>query len=120
MIMRIVYLALALFTIFLVVGCSNNQDNVNSTNEDSYDYARESAWNFVKEKGWDDAAKENGQSVNITKTIADNNYELLDNTYEGKEVLLVSFEDKENVVVGTPPILIDTNTNKVIGYMPGE
>ena len=56
----------------------------------------------------------------MKKMIANNSYELLDKTYEGKEILIVSFEDKENVVVGTPLILIDPNLNEVIGYMPGE
>jgi hypothetical protein len=41
----------------------------------------------------------------VKKTIVDNGYELLDDNYEGKEVLSVSFEDKENSVVGTPLIL---------------
>ncbi len=112
--MRIVYLSLALFTIFLVAGCSNNQDKVNVINKDSYDDARESAWNFVKEKGWDDTAKENWQHSKIKKTIAaDDDHKFLGKAYkenyEGKEVLFVSFE-------GTPSILIDPNTNKVIGY----
>ncbi|MCI2255547.1 hypothetical protein L2D08_14325 [Domibacillus sp. PGB-M46] len=96
---------------------SNNQDDTSTINKDGYDDARKSAWDFVKEKSWDDWAEENWQSANVTKTIADNNYELLDSTYEGTKVLLVSFEDKENLVIGTPPILIDPNTNKVIGYM---
>ncbi|ARK25037.1 hypothetical protein SporoP37_10515 [Sporosarcina sp. P37] len=39
---------------------------------------------------------------------------------KNKEVLTVSFEDAENVVTGTPQILIDPNTYKVIGYMPTE
>ena len=51
---------------------------------------------------------------------ADDSYELLDETYEGKEVLSVSFEDKKNVVVGTPLILVAPDTNEVIGYMLGE
>lgn len=44
----------------------------------------------------------------------------MDKTYEGREVLLVTFEDKENVVVGTPLILLDSETNHVVGYMLGE
>ncbi|MGG3452301.1 YobA family protein [Domibacillus aminovorans] len=110
---RIVYLALSLWTLFLVTGCSNNQDDVNTTNKDSDDYAREIAWDFVKETGWDDGVKEEWQRAKVTKTIADNNYQFLGkaykDNYEGKEALFVSFE-------GAPSILIDPNTNKVIGY----
>lgn len=109
-----------LCVLFFIAGCSNNQDNMNAINKDGYDDARESAWDFVKEKGWDDRAEENWQSANVTKTIADNNSEFLDNDYEEKELLLISFKDKENVVLGTPSILIAPDTNKVIGYMPSE
>lgn len=56
----------------------------------------------------------------MKKTNADNSYEFLDKTYDGKEVLMVSFEDKDNVVLGTPLILVDPITNEVIGYMPSE
>ena len=40
--------------------------------------------------------------------------------YVGKEVAAVSFQDKENVVNGTPLILVDLDTNAVVGYMPSE
>jgi hypothetical protein len=93
------------------------RDKENLLNLINYDEVREIAWNFLIDKGWNGSAKENGQNAKVTKTIADSNYELLDNSYEGKQVVLVSFEDKENVVVGTPLVLIDPNINKVIGYM---
>ena len=106
------YLAL---TAFLIVGCSNNQDVGNITETDSYENVREVAWEFIEEKGWNDNAKEGWQSAKVEKIIADNSYELLDKTYEGKEILSVSFEDKGYVVAGTPVILVDPDLNKVIG-----
>ena len=118
--MKLLYLAITAFLILLVVGCSNNQDVGNITDTDSYENVRKIAWEFIEEKGWNDAAKEGWQSAKVKKMIADNSYELLDKTYEGKEVLIVSFEDKENVVVGTPLILVDPDLNVVIGYMAGE
>ncbi|MGB5946964.1 hypothetical protein [Paenisporosarcina sp.] len=45
---------------------------------------------------------------------------MLDTRYEGNEVAAVSFHDKDNVVVGTPLILVDLETNEVVGYMPSE
>ncbi|MFS0688809.1 hypothetical protein AB1K89_06165 [Sporosarcina sp. 179-K 8C2 HS] len=56
----------------------------------------------------------------MAETIADDKYVLLDENYDGKEVLVVSFEDIDNVVTGTPSIIVDPNTNEVIGYMPSE
>ncbi|WP_214483786.1 hypothetical protein [Bacillus sp. SM2101] len=114
------YLAITVFTALLLEGCSDNQNAKNQSEIDGYIEARESAWNFVKEKGWYDTAKDNWQSAGVTKVVVNNNYELLDKTYEGKEVLSVSFEDKENSIVGAPLILIEPYTNKVIGYMPSE
>ncbi|MGD7051691.1 MULTISPECIES: hypothetical protein [Bacillaceae] len=114
------YFVIALFFAILLVGCSNNQNEENQSETDSYNEVREVAWDFTKDKGWDDTAKGNWQSAEVRKVIVDNNYEFLDKTYEGKEALSVSFEDKENTVVGTPLVLIDIDTNKVIGYMPSE
>ena len=104
----------------LLVGCSNNQDAGNATNKDEYGKVREVAWKFVEAKGWTDTSKEDWQSAEVNKAIADNSYELLDKAYEGREILTVSFEDKVNVVVGTPLIRVDSETNEVIGYMAGE
>ena len=117
--MKLKFLYLAI-TAFLIVGCSNNQEVGNITDTDSYENVREVAWAFIEEKGWNDNAEKDWKSAEVKKMIANNSYELLDKTYEGKEILIVSFEDKENVVVGTPLILIDPNLNEVIGYMPGE
>lgn len=119
--MKFVYLAITGFcTILLVVACSNHRDVGNAADTENYSKAREVAWEFIKEKGWNDSAKKGWQSAKVKKITADNNYEILDKTYEGKEVVVVSFEDKENVVVGTPLILVDPRLNKVVGYMPGE
>ena len=114
------YLAITAFLILLVFGCSNNQDVGNITKTDSYEKVREVAWDFIEEKGWTDTAKEGWQSAKVEKIIADSSYELLDKTYEGKEILSVSFEDKEYVVAGTPVILVDPDLNKIIGYIAGE
>ncbi|MFJ8064600.1 hypothetical protein ACIQYS_08210 [Psychrobacillus sp. NPDC096426] len=88
--------------------------------EDNYENVRRIAWDFLKENGWNDRANEEWKSATITKIIADKKHVFLDKSYEGKEVLSVSFEDKENVVVGPPLILVDTDTNEVIGYIMGE
>ncbi len=116
----VLYLVITVFSTLLLVGCSENQNAESQSEADGYNVVREVAWNFIKEKGWNDTAKDNWQSAEVKKVVVDNNYELLDKTYDGKEVLSVSFEDKDNSVVGTPLILIEPDTNKVIGYMPSE
>jgi uncharacterized lipoprotein NlpE involved in copper resistance len=111
---------IAVFSTLLLVGCSNQKNEEVKKVTDNDSEAREAAWNFIQEKRWNNNAKGNWQSANVINVIANNNYELLDKTFEGKEVLSVSFEDKENRVIGTPLILIDKDSNKVIGYMPSE
>lgn len=117
--LRFLYLTLTVLSILLICGCSTKQDEGNSKGTDNYEI-RKVAWDFIEEKGWGGRAIEDWKSAEVKKTIASNSYELLDKTYEGKEVLMVSFEDQENVVVGPPLILVDPETNEVIGYMPGE
>ena len=82
--------------------------------------AREVAWEFLKEKGWDYTATGDWESAVIKKTIAEEKYELIDESYVGKLVFSVTFEDQDNVVVGTPIVLVDFDTHEVIGYIPGE
>ncbi|GAE35973.1 hypothetical protein [Halalkalibacter akibai] len=114
------FLVIAVLFAFLLVGCSDNQNIDNQSKNYSSNNAKKAAWNFIIDQGWDDTAKGNWRDATLLKVIVDDNYKLLDKTYKGKETLSVSFEDKENVVVGTPLILIDTKTNKVIGYRPSE
>jgi len=104
----------------LIAGCSTTEDTMKDTNEDGYELVRKAAWEFIRGKGWSEPANGNWQSANVKIIKAVGNYEMLDTRYEGKEVAAVSFQDKDNVVVGTPLILVDLETNEVVGYMPSE
>lgn len=115
---RTFFLVLIALSIFIVTGCVNGKSNTEV--EENHSNIREIAWNFLKERGWHESAKEEWESSTVTKTVINEDSVLLDESYEGKEVWSVTFEDKENAVVGTPIVLVDAKTNKVIGYMPGE
>ncbi|MCM3709467.1 hypothetical protein [Sporosarcina luteola] len=115
----ILYLAITV-SLILLAACADKQNEENHNQSDGYTEVREIAWNFVKENGWAETAIENWQSAEVTKVVVGKNYDLLNQTYEGKEALSVSFKDKENSVIGTPLILIDSDTYKVIGYMLSE
>ena len=106
----------------MIAGCSNsNAQNVaKPSSEDDYELVRKVAWEFIREKGWSEPVKGKWQSAKVELLKADENYEMLDTQYEGKEVAAVSFQDKENVVIGTPLILVALDTNEVVGYMPSE
>ena len=109
-------LFLILISICTIAGCSNsNAQNVaKPPSEDGYELVRKAAWEFIQEKGWSEPAKGNWQNAKVELIIADEKYEMLNTQYEGKEVAAVSFPDKENVVVGTPSILVDVDTIEVV------
>ncbi|MFC5602395.1 hypothetical protein [Sporosarcina koreensis] len=114
------YLALTACLMFFVVGCTNNQNVEDKTYADGYESVRKIAWEFIEEQGWNSTAKEDWKSAEVKKIAAQNSYELFNETYVGKEVLAIIFEDKENVVVSTPVILVSEETDEVIGYIAGE
>lgn len=118
--LKLLLLSISIGLISLIAGCSTTQNTVNDSSEDSYELVKEAAWDFVEVKGWSQSAKGNWQDAKVEIIITDQSYELLDTQYEGKEVASVSFQDKDNVVVGTPLILVDLNSYEVVGYMPGE
>ncbi|MBM6619569.1 hypothetical protein [Bacillus suaedaesalsae] len=94
----------------VLVSCSNN---------DSYDLARERAWNYLVDQNWEESAI-GEKKADVTKTFVNENYELLDESFRGEEVIQVTFQDQENSLTGTPTIIVDPATNAVLGYMPTE
>ncbi|QFG01212.1 hypothetical protein PB01_15655 [Psychrobacillus glaciei] len=117
--MKLLFFAIVL-SIFFIVGCTTNQEVGNANGTDSYENIRETAWNFLVEKDWTERAIEDWKTAEVEKIIARNNYAFLDENYDGKEVFAVSFEDKGKFVMGPPVILVDSDTNEVIGYILAE
>ena len=100
-----------------VTGCNDVEKDTG--NEQSYEDVKKVAWDYLIEQGWSENAKDSNRAV-VKKIVVNDNYELIDSSFEGTEAWSVSFVDKDNVLVGTPIILVDRKTKKVIGYMPGE
>ncbi|KGR78030.1 hypothetical protein [Ureibacillus manganicus] len=119
---RYLFLLIALLSTVILVSCSNEpeREEVIEARDDQYGEIRSVAWDFIQQNDWHTRADENWESAKVEKILADDRYEILDPTVEGKEVFSVSFKDIENVVVGTPQILVDPKTKKVVGYMLGE
>ena len=109
-----------LFLLIIIIWVSGCTEVEKSTgNEESYDDVKKVAWDYLNEQRWSENAKDSNHAV-VKKIIVNDNYELIDSRFEGTEAWSVSFVDKDNVLVGTPTILVDRKTKKVIGYMPGE
>lgn len=110
---KIFHRALLLFVILSLLACKASE-------EDTLD-AKETAWNFLAENRWNNEVKGgNWKNAEVTKVTVSNDYFLLDERYDGKEVLAVSFEANENLFVGPPTVIISLDTNEAIGYMPNE
>ncbi|MCM3388271.1 hypothetical protein M3649_09010 [Ureibacillus chungkukjangi] len=112
--MKHLILTITLVSLLLIMGCTEIKEG------DEFEEFKAVAWEFVNEKGWNQMAKEEWQNATVTEIVVDENYELLDPSFEDKEVLSVSFQDKEDAVVGTPSILVDLITKEVVGYMLSE
>lgn len=100
----------------LVTGCTNSQED----GQDSYDLVRETAYKFVQQNNWDNTIEGDWTNAEVKKIVASRNVQFIDSTYQGKEVLAVSFKDKPNATTGTPVILVEPVNKKVIGYIPSE
>lgn len=109
--LRLRYIFLIIISSLLIVGCSSNNNEEN----ESYGEIRAVVWNYSEEQGWN-YSKENWENASIRKIVADDSYKTLDGNIIGKEILIVSLEDK----VASPLIFVDPDTNEVIGHMPGE
>lgn len=119
-------IAFAVLLLIMLVGCSANpnvEDSSNNENRivsDEFNEIRKIAWDFIEEMGWDKHTEGAWESADVQAIVVGENYELLDHSYKGKEVLEGSFVDVADTLVGTPEILVDPETGKVVGYMLGE
>jgi hypothetical protein len=103
---KFIYIAMTLLSILLMAGWFN---------KDSYDPVREAAWKFVEEKGWN-GREEDWKKGKVETRMVDSSFEMLDKTFQGKEVVTVTLEN----ALAAPLIIVDPDTTEVIGYIPGE
>jgi hypothetical protein len=107
----------------LIIGCSANEEATVTVekNDGQYDYVKEMAWEFIKERQWEHTTNKDWKSAVVEEGIVKEGYELLtDDIYVGKKVWMVTFQDKENLVTGTPVILVDLSSNEVVGFIASE
>lgn len=93
----------------LLIGCTN----------DKFVEEKKVAWNYLVNQEMSDNANEDLDKASVSEVEVSDDYKLIDETYIGKTVVAVTFEDKENVVIGTPTVLVSSD-NKVIGFIPSE
>ncbi|KEZ52444.1 hypothetical protein [Metabacillus indicus] len=98
----------------LLTGCSNSE-------EDGYKEVRKAGWNFIKQNKWENRVSGGWEQAKVEAyTVDKGQAQFMDEQYIGDEVLRVEFEDRANTAAGAPVILVDQETKRVIGYLPGE
>jgi PBP1b-binding outer membrane lipoprotein LpoB len=103
---KFLFIAMTLLSILLMAGCFD---------KDSYDPVREAAWKFVEEKAWN-GREEDWKKAIVETRMVDSSFEMLEKSYQGREVVTVTLEN----ALAAPLIIVDPDTNEVIGYIPGE
>ena len=113
----------SLLLVLSITGCSSGAEGNNASVEDA-DEARAAAWEFLQQEGvdryineetWDEA-----EVTEVTIT-GESSYAWLDDSYAGKEVLKVRFGEAEGgVAAAVTTILVDPDTDEVIGFVPGD
>lgn len=78
------------------------------------------AWETLRQQGWRDTAKGNLRQGKITQSTAGDDIEWFNESYKGERVHVVQFEDIQNVVTGTPKIVLDGKEKEVVGFIPTE
>ncbi|WP_404407993.1 hypothetical protein [Jeotgalibacillus malaysiensis] len=113
------FLLLSILTAVILIGCSSDSQEIQS-DPDHYPEAKEAAWTFLKNQGWDDTVAGDWKRAEVREITADESHHLLEDAYRGKDALYVIFKNKENLTNGTPNILVDPETNEVMGYTATE
>ncbi|MDX8290464.1 hypothetical protein SLL00_11705 [Metabacillus indicus] len=106
--------SILLLLCLLLTGCSVAE-------EDGFREVRKAGWNFIKQNKWENRTSGDWEDAKVaTYTVNESQAQLSDKQYIGKKVLSVEFEDLENTALSAPVILVDQESKKVIGYLPGE
>jgi hypothetical protein len=102
--------------IITVLGACSQQDS------EEYEHVREVVWNYIEAEGLDKTGfynKEMWDRAIVEKVNVEDRYnKFIDDTYDGKEIFLVSLDDKD--VLASPTFLVDQDIEGVIGTIPGE
>lgn len=80
---------------------------------------KQAAWSFLQKQGWDRQVEGDWRHAVAYKTTNKQHVEWTVPRIED-ELVSVSFLEKENSLTGVPAVLVNPETNKVAGYMPGE
>lgn len=106
------------FAIFMLVGCTQ-PSSLSSMPPDDEKAIINSAIEYLNNMEWL-PTDEDGKQATIQSITVDDRYELVDSRFEGTSAWLVTFPSDSQRTVEIPQVLVESESNKVIGYMPSE
>ncbi|WP_215145173.1 hypothetical protein [Exiguobacterium qingdaonense] len=106
------------FTILMLVGCIQPSTSP-STQPDDETAIIKSAVTYLDNRKWL-LSDENGRQATIQSITVDDRYELFDARFEGTRAWLVTFPPDSQRTVEIPQVLVESESNEVIGYLTSE
>ncbi|WP_214761479.1 hypothetical protein [Exiguobacterium sp. s129] len=106
------------FTIFMLVGCTQSSTS-SAIPPDDEKVIINHAIEYLNNMDWL-PTDEDGKQATIQSITVDNRFELIDSRFEGSRAWLVTFPSDSQRTVETPQVLVESESNEVIGYLPSE
>ncbi|MBR3061536.1 MAG: hypothetical protein IKG65_03770 [Exiguobacterium sp.] len=106
------------FTIMMLVGCIQPSTSPSMPSDDERAIIK-SAVTYLHNKNWL-PTDENGKQATIQSITVDDRYDLVDSRFEGTRAWLVTFPSDSQRTVEIPQVLVESESNDVIGHLLSE
>ncbi|WED56512.1 hypothetical protein OE059_06570 [Exiguobacterium profundum] len=106
------------FAIFMLVGCTQTS-SLSSMPPDDEKAIINSAIEYLNNMDWL-PIDEDGKQATIQSITVDDRFELVDSRFEGTQAWIVTFPSDSQRTVEIPQVLVESESNEVIGYLPSE
>lgn len=106
------------FAIFMLVGCTQ-PSSLSSMPPDDEKVIINHAIEYLNNMDWL-PNDEDGKQATIQSITVDDRYELVDSSFEGTRAWLVTFPSDSQRTIEIPQVLVESESNEVIGYLPSE
>ncbi len=105
-------------TILMLTGCMHPSTSSSTYSDDEAD-AIKSAVLFLEQMDWL-PVNEDSKQATIQSIKVDDRYELLDSQFKETHAWLITFPTDSQRTIEIPHVLVDPESNEVIGYLPSE
>ncbi|VXB29588.1 conserved exported hypothetical protein [Exiguobacterium sp. 8A] len=106
------------FTMLMLVGCIQPSTSPSMLSDDETAIIK-SAVTYLQNKNWL-PTDENGKRATIQSITVDDRYDLVDDRFEGTRAWIVTFPPDSQRTVEIPQVLVESESNDVIGHLLSE